>query len=824
MSCAACSSRIEKAVSAVDGVNSCSVNLLTNSMGVEGTAESSEIIRAVHSAGYGASLKDESSNNSMQKLNDEFADKETPLLIKRLIASVLFLLILMYFSMGHMMFGFSLPPFFENNHVAMGLVQLLLNIIIMIINKRFFISGFKAIIHKSPNMDTLVAIGSSAGFVWSVYVLFRMTSSVVGGNNELTVSLMDQFYFESSAMILTLITVGKTLEAKSKGKTTDALKKLISLSPKTAVILKEGNEITVSIDELKQNDIFIVKPGSQIPADGIIIKGNTAVNESALTGESIPVDKYIGDKVFTGTINQAGYIECKVTECGSDTILSQIIKTVNDASATKAPIAKIADKVSGVFVPAVIIISAITGLLWLLISRNPALSLERAISVLVISCPCALGLATPVAIMVGSGVGARNGILFKTAASLEQAGKIDIVCLDKTGTVTSGNPSVTDVWSKNNSDLLLRIAFSLEKQSEHPLASAINNYCIETGINALDCSDFQVMPGSGIKGNINGSEYYGGSINYISSFCELSDSVKKKALQFSSEGKTPLLFTENGKGLGIIAVADMIREDSKRAIELIKSSGKRVVMLTGDNKRTAEAIGNEAGVDEIISEVLPVAKAQTVKELSLQGNVVMVGDGINDAPALKSASLGIAIGSGSEVAIDSADIVLLNNNLMGVVNALKLGKQTLNNIRQNLFWAFIYNIIGIPLAAGVFLFLGWSINPMFGAAAMSLSSFCVVSNALRLNLFRPEKMIMNSIKENNNIERKMLLMKKEIKVKGMMCSHCEAHVKKALESVEGITEAVADHTKESVVLTLSDNVSDENIAQAVVDAGYEYIG
>ena len=812
MSCAACSARVEKAVSKVPGVTSCSVSLLTNSMGVEGTASDDEIISAVVAAGYGASVKTKTAAaKSDTKKDDELKDTETPALLKRLIWSVAFLLVLMYFSMGHMMWGWPLPHFFDGNHIAMGIVQLLLTIVIMIINRKFFTSGFKALFNRSPNMDTLVALGSSASFGWSLYVLFAMTSAQLHGDVAAVEELMMQFYFESAAMILTLITVGKTLEARSKGKTTDALKSLMKLAAKTANVIRENGEITVSVEEVQTNDIFVVRPGENIPVDGVIIDGESAINESALTGESIPVDKTIGDSVSAGTINQSGFLRCRATRVGEDTTLSQIIQMVSDAAATKAPIAKIADKVSGVFVPIVIGIAIITTVLWLILQKDVGYALARGISVLVISCPCALGLATPVAIMVGSGVGARKGILFKTASSLEEVGRIKIVALDKTGTITEGKPKVTDILPESglSENELLLYAFALEKKSEHPLAKAITEKAAELKLEAKEVSDFKALTGNGLMGILDGKILKGGSEKYISGEIELSAEAKEKAKALSEEGKTPLFFAAENKLLGIIAVADTIKKDSAEAIRKLRRAGLSVVMLTGDNERTANVIGKAAGVDEIIANVLPDGKQRAVENLKKRGKVAMIGDGINDAPALTSADLGIAIGAGTDVAIDAADVVLMKSSLADAEAAIRLSKATLRNIRENLFWAFIYNVIGIPLAAGVLIPLGLTLNPMFGAAAMSLSSFCVVTNALRLNLFKTEKR-----KEEKQME-------KTIKIEGMMCPHCEAAVKKALEAIDGVASAAPDHTKNCAKVVLSKEVADDVLIKAVTDAGYK---
>lgn len=827
MSCAACSARVEKAVSAVDGVSSCSVNLLTNSMGVEGTADSSAVIAAVEAAGYGASEKGAKTENKSAEASLE--DRETPVLKRRLLASLGFLAVLMYFSMGHMMWGWPLPPWFDGNHVAMGLVQLLLATAVMVINQKFFISGFRGLIHRAPNMDTLVALGSAASFVWSTYVLFMMTDAQAKGNTEAVMSYMHEFYFESAAMILTLITVGKMLEARSKGKTTDALKGLMKLAPKTAVLFKDGNEISVPIEQVKTGDIFLVRPGENIPVDGIITEGETSVDESALTGESIPVDKTAGDTVSAATINQTGFIKCEATRVGEDTTLSQIIKMVADASATKAPIAQIADKVSGVFVPTVIVISLITTIVWLMVGSGLSFALARGISVLVISCPCALGLATPVAVMVGSGVGAKNGILFKTAASLEQAGKTEIVALDKTGTVTSGEPSVTDVFPAGDisENELLEIAAALESKSEHPLAGAVIRYAAEKNITPQDVSGFKALAGSGLTAVLNGKTLTGGSMKFIGSNTELSPEIKAKADAYSSEGKTPLFFTVDNKLAGIIAAADVIKPDSPQAVKELRGMGIRVVMLTGDNERTAKAIGAQAGIDEVIAGVLPDGKEKVIENLKQQGSTAMVGDGINDAPALTRADIGIAIGAGSDIAIDAADIVLMKSSLSDAAAAIRLSRAALRNIRQNLFWAFFYNVIGIPLAAGVYIKLfGWQLNPMFGAAAMSLSSFCVVSNALRLNLLnihdasRDKKIKHKTASAKEDIKKEDNTMTKTMKIEGMMCGHCEARVKKVLEALPQVDEAVVSHTEGTAVLTLNDAVSDDVLKKTVEDQDY----
>lgn len=822
MSCAACSARVEKAVSKVDGVSSCSVSLLTNSMGVEGTAKADDIIKAVEDAGYGASLKNDREKSAKSVDSDALKDTETPKIKKRLIASIIFLAVLMYISMGHMMWNFPLPSFLAENHIAMGLVQLLLTGIIMVINQHFFISGFKGIIHRSPNMDTLVALGSGAAFIYSTYALFAMTNAQLNGDIQAVMGYMHEFYFESAAMILTLITVGKMLEAHSKGKTTDALKGLMNLAPKTAVIVKDGVETEVSIDSVQKDDIFVVRPGESIPVDGIILEGSSAVNESALTGESIPTDKNVGDKVSAATINQSGFIKCKATRVGEDTTLSQIIKMVSDAAATKAPIAKIADKVSGIFVPVVIIIAIITAVIWLLIGDPFGSALQRAISVLVISCPCALGLATPVAIMVGNGVGARNGILFKTAVSLETSGNINIVALDKTGTITSGEPKVTDIVTSDGirEAELLQTAVTLECKSEHPLAKAIIGKAEEMQITRQEISNFQILAGNGLSGTLENTLVAGGNLNFISSRAEIVSEIKAKAEQLAENGKTPLFFSKGNKLLGIIAVADVIKEDSPRAIKELRDMGIKVVMLTGDNVKTADAIGKQAGVDEVIAGVLPDGKEKVIQKLKMQGKVAMVGDGINDAPALTSADVGIAIGAGTDIAIDAADIVLMKSRLSDVPAAIRLGRSTLRNIHENLFWAFIYNIIGIPLAAGLFIpIFGWGLNPMFGAAAMSLSSFCVVTNALRLNFVK-----IHSAKRDKKIKSKeKKKMTKTMKIEGMMCSHCEARVKQVLEELPEVESVVASHEKGTAELILNKEISDEILKKTVEEQGYKVL-
>lgn len=822
MSCAACSSRVEKAVSKVDGVQSCSVSLLTNSMGVEGSASEESIIAAVEKAGYGASVAGAEKKQSAE--TDKLKDKDTPVLMHRLIASVGFLAVLMYISMGHMMWGWPLPAFFADNHIAMGLAQLLLCVIIMVINQKFFISGFKGLIHRSPNMDTLVALGSGASFVYSVYALFAMTDAQVKGNTELVMSYMHEFYFESAAMILTLITVGKMLEAHSKGKTTNALKALLNLAPKKATLLIDGKETEVTVDKVKKGDVFVVRPGESIPVDAEITDGSTAVDESALTGESIPVDKVVGDTVSAGTINKSGFIKCSATAVGEDTALSQIIKMVSDAAATKAPVAKIADKVSGVFVPAVIVIALITIAVWLLCGQTVGYALARGISVLVISCPCALGLATPVAIMVGNGMGARKGILFKTAASLEETGKTQIVVLDKTGTITKGEPKVTDIIPfEITENELLKYAYSIEVKSEHPLAKAIIVKAEELSLNPYEVTDFKAESGNGLSAEYNGKRIIGGSKKYISSIIGISNDILSKADKLSEEGKTPLFFMLDNKLLGIIAVADVIKEESPQAIKQLQNMGIKVVMLTGDNERTAKAVGKLAGVDEVIAGVMPDGKEKVVAELKKQGKVLMVGDGINDAPALTRADIGMAIGSGTDIAIDAADVVFMKSKLTDVPAAVRLSRKTLRNIHENLFWAFIYNVIGIPLAAGVWIpLLGWQLNPMFGAAAMSLSSFCVVTNALRLNFFditnpKKDRKIKYKSKKDDNA------MTKTMKIDGMMCSHCEGRVKQCLEGLAQVSQAEVSHEKGTAVVTLTAEVSNDVLKKTVEDQGYNVI-
>ena len=824
MSCAACSARVEKAVSGVAGVTDCSVSLLTNSMGVEGNASDEAIVRAVEEAGYGASPKGANPREASLSTDESaLEDRETPVLKRRLILSVGFLLVLMYISMGHMMWGWPLPAFFDDNHVAMGLAQMILSAIIMLINKKFFISGFNALRHKSPNMDTLVALGSLASFLWSVYVLFAMTRAAADGNREAVMAYMMDFYFESAAMILTLITVGKMLEARSKGKTTDALKGLMRLSPKTATVIRDGQEVSVPIEQVGVGDIFTVRPGESIPVDGTVETGSSAVNEAALTGESIPVDKGPGDGVSAATVNQSGFLTCRATRVGKDTALSQIIQMVSDAAATKAPIAKIADRVAGVFVPVVIGIALITAAVWLLLGRAFGYALARGISVLVISCPCALGLATPVAIMVGNGLGARHGVLFKTAVSLEEAGKTQIVAFDKTGTITRGEPQVTDVLPLDgvSEQKLLTAAFALEKKSEHPLARAVVAYGESKGLTVAEIDGFTALPGNGLSGTMNGEMLLGGNQKFVSSKVSVPDSLQNAAEYLASEGKTPLFFAQNGQALGVIAVADTIKEDSPVAIRQLQSMGIRVVMLTGDNERTAQAVGKQAGVDEVIAGVLPEGKEQVIQKLKKQGKVTMVGDGINDAPALTRADMGVAIGAGADVAIDAADVVLMNSRLTDVPAAIRLSRATLRNIHENLFWAFIYNIIGIPLAAGAFIALfGWTMNPMFGAAAMSLSSFCVVSNALRLNFFD-----LYSAKRDKKIKiKERKTMEKTLKIEGMMCMHCSGRVQKALEAIDGVVSANVSHETGTAVVTLNQNVSDDVLKKAVTDAGYQVVG
>lgn len=848
MSCAACSARVEKAVKKVPGVTSCSVSLLTNSMGVEGTASPAAILSAVQEAGYGASPKTASASKASDASTDldALADHETPKLKRRLIASLGFLLVLMYFSMGHMMWGWPLPHWFDGNHVAMGLVQLLLAGIVMVINQKFFINGFKGLIHGAPNMDTLVALGSMASFVWSTYALFAMTRAQVDGNDELVMHYMMEFYFESAAMILTLITVGKMLEARSKGKTTDALKSLMKLAPKTATLVRDGAEVTVAIADVQKGDVFVVRPGENIPVDGVVLEGTSAVNESALTGESIPVDKAVGDKVSAATTNQSGFLRCEATRVGEDTTLAQIIKMVSDAAATKAPIAKIADTVSGFFVPAVISIAVVTTIVWLLLGHELGYALARGISVLVISCPCALGLATPVAIMVGNGLGAKNGILFKTAASLEAAGRTQIVALDKTGTITEGAPRVTDLLPAEGvtETELLTLAAALESRSEHPLAKAVLADAEAKAITPPEVTDFAALPGNGLAAKLDGMDIYAGNAAFIQTKLTLPAALAQQAEKLASEGKTPLFFGGAGRLLGVIAVADTIKEDSPEAIRQLQNMGIRVVMLTGDNQRTADAIGRQAGVDEVIAGVLPDGKEAVIRQLQASGKVAMVGDGINDAPALTRADTGIAIGAGTDVAIDAADVVLMNSKLSDVPAAIRLSRATLRNIHENLFWAFIYNIIGIPLAAGLFIPFGLTLNPMFGAAAMSLSSFCVVSNALRLNLFdlhstrhdhktaSPAAALVQSAAENNKksdaeapeVKTEDHTMKKTLKVEGMMCGHCEARVKKALEALPEVDEAVVSHEAGTAIVTLNTAVADDVLKNAVEAQDYKVTG
>ena len=843
MSCAACSARVEKAVSKVEGVTSCSVSLLTNSMGVEGTAADQAIIQAVEAAGYGASVKGEAAEHSgassMAAEEEMLKDHDTPVLKRRLLASLGFLIVLMYFSMGHMMWGWPLPAFFENNHIAMGLVQLLLTGIVMVINQKFFISGFTSLAHRAPNMDTLVALGSTAAFGYSTYALFAMTDAQVKGDMEMVMHYMHEFYFESAAMILTLITVGKMLEARSKGKTTDALKGLMKLASKTAVVERNGQEVTVPIEQVKKGDIFLVRPGENVPVDGVILEGTSALNEAALTGESIPVDKKPGDVVSAATLNQSGFIRCEATRVGEDTTLSQIIQMVSDAAATKAPIAKIADKVSGVFVPAVITIAVITMIVWLLAGESVGFALARGISVLVISCPCALGLATPVAIMVGNGMGAKNGILFKTAVSLEETGKVQIVALDKTGTITNGEPVVTDMVPAEGvtEESLLALAASLEKRSEHPLAKAILKYVGEQQLTVEDVSEFEALPGNGLTAVRNGVKLAGGNYAFIRTQTEVSEDLLKQSEALAEQGKTPMFFSENGRLAGIIAVADTMKKDSRQAVSELRNMGIRVVMLTGDNERTARAIGAQAGVDDVIAGVLPDGKESVIRKLQQYGKVAMVGDGINDAPALTRADMGIAIGAGTDVAIDAADVVLMKSRLSDVAAAVRLSRATLRNIHENLFWAFFYNVIGIPLAAGVWIpIFGWTLNPMFGAAAMSLSSFCVVTNALRLNLFNMHdakkdkklknpaiiKELVDNNKTNHNQENKEIgTMKKTMRIEGMMCGHCEATVKKALEGLDGVASAEVSHEAGTAVVELSADVADDVLKKTVEDKDYK---
>ena len=847
MSCAACSTRVEKAVSKVPGVTSCSVSLLTNSMGVEGSATDQEIIKAVADAGYGASAKDAEGEknggaNSAAASEEALADHETPILKKRLLYSVGFLLVLMYFSMGHMMWNWPLPAFMDGNHVMMGLVQLYLTVIIMVINQKFFINGFKSLFHGAPNMDTLVALGSFASFGYSSYALFAMTYAEHQGDAEAVMGYMHEFYFESAAMILTLITVGKMLEARSKGKTTDALKSLMKLSPKTAVVEKEGKETEVPVEQVRIGDVFVVRPGENIPVDGVVLEGNSAVNEAALTGESIPVDKQAGDRVSAATINQSGFIRCEATRVGEDTTLSQIIRMVSDAAATKAPIAKVADKVSGIFVPAVISIAVLTVIVWLIAGESVGFALARGISVLVISCPCALGLATPVAIMVGNGMGAKNGILFKTAVSLEETGKVEIVALDKTGTITSGEPKVTDVLAADGTseEELLKLAYSLESRSEHPLAKAIVAYGAEKQAEQIPVSEFKALPGNGLEGKVGDADVKGGSLTFAQSQTEISEKIKSQAEKLAEEGKTPLMFLKNGILAGMIAVADVIREDSPQAVKELQNMGIEVVMLTGDNERTAKAIGRQAGVDRVIAGVLPDGKEEVIRRLKEQGKVAMVGDGINDAPALTRADMGIAIGAGADVAIDAADVVLVKSRLSDVPAAIRLSRGTLRNIHENLFWAFFYNVIGIPLAAGIWIpIFGWKLNPMFGAAAMSLSSFCVVTNALRLNLLNikdsrkdkkirrkaaaPAGAVVAAAEINTETKKENKTMTKTMKIEGMMCGHCEAAVKKALEALDGVASAEVSHEKGTAVVTLDKDVDNAVLTKAVEDKDYKVV-
>ena len=847
MSCAACSTRVEKAVSKVPGVTSCSVSLLTNSIGVEGSATDQEIIKAVADAGYGASAKDAEGEknggaNSAAASEEALADHETPILKKRLLYSVGFLLVLMYFSMGHMMWNWPLPAFMDGNHVMMGLVQLYLTVIIMVINQKFFINGFKSLFHGAPNMDTLVALGSFASFGYSSYALFAMTYAEHQGDAEAVMGYMHEFYFESAAMILTLITVGKMLEARSKGKTTDALKSLMKLSPKTAVVEKEGKETEVPVEQVRIGDVFVVRPGENIPVDGVVLEGNSAVNEAALTGESIPVDKQAGDRVSAATINQSGFIRCEATRVGEDTTLSQIIRMVSDAAATKAPIAKVADKVSGIFVPAVISIAVLTVIVWLIAGESVGFALARGISVLVISCPCALGLATPVAIMVGNGMGAKNGILFKTAVSLEETGKVEIVALDKTGTITSGEPKVTDVLAADGTseEELLKLAYSLESRSEHPLAKAIVAYGAEKQAEQIPVSEFKALPGNGLEGKVGDADVKGGSLKFAQSQTEISEKIKSQAEKLAEEGKTPLMFLKNGILAGMIAVADVIREDSPQAVKELQNMGIEVVMLTGDNERTAKAIGRQAGVDRVIAGVLPDGKEEVIRRLKEQGKVAMVGDGINDAPALTRADMGIAIGAGADVAIDAADVVLVKSRLSDVPAAIRLSRGTLRNIHENLFWAFFYNVIGIPLATGIWIpIFGWKLNPMFGAAAMSLSSFCVVTNALRLNLLNikdsrkdkkirrkaaaPAGAVVAAAEINTETKKENKTMTKTMKIEGMMCGHCEAAVKKALEALDGVASAEVSHEKGTAVVTLDKDVDNAVLTKAVEDKDYKVV-
>ena len=841
MSCAACSARVEKAVSKLEGVDACSVSLLTNTMGVEGTVSAEAVIQAVEQAGYGASKKEKgrtaggSAGDGVRIASTEggtaageemLKDRETPVLKKRLWASLGFLIVLMYFSMGHMMWNWPIPRVLEGNHVAMGLLQLILSAIIMVINQKFFISGFKSLWHRAPNMDTLVALGSMASFVYSTYALFAMTDAQMRGDMARVMEYMHEFYFESAAMILTLITVGKMLEARSKGKTTDALKSLMKLAPKTAVLVRDGAEVVVSIDQVRSGDIFVVRPGENIPVDGIVLDGNSAVNESALTGESIPVDKEAGSHVSAATVNQSGFLRCQATRVGEDTTLSQIIQMVSDAAATKAPIAKVADKVSGVFVPAVILIAVITMAVWLIAGQGIGFALARGISVLVISCPCALGLATPVAIMVGNGMGAKNGILFKTAVSLEEAGKVEIVALDKTGTITNGEPKVTDMIPADGMDQnrLLKMAYALEKRSEHPLARAVLEKAEEMGIQAQEVSDFQALPGNGLTAVLNGKKLEGGNLAFISRQSEIPKAMRQQAERLAEQGKTPLFFSSDGTLTGIIAVADTIKEDSPQAVKELQNMGIRVVMLTGDNERTAQAVGAQAGVDQVIAGVLPDGKEQVIRSLKEKGKTAMVGDGINDAPALTRADIGIAIGAGTDVAIDAADVVLMKSRLSDVPAAIRLSRASLRNIHENLFWAFFYNVIGIPLAAGLWIpFFGWKLNPMFGAAAMSLSSFCVVTNALRLNWFDIRSSKRDKKIKSKSKEKETKTMTKTMKIEGMMCGHCEARVKKCLEALAEVSQAVVSHENGTAVVTLSGEVSEDVLKKAVEDQDYKVV-
>lgn len=828
MSCAACSARVEKAVSKVPGVTTCSVSLLTNSMGVEGTAKSEDIIKAVEDAGYGASIENGIKEKNINVSNEEaLRDKETPILKKRLLWSLGFLIVLMYFSMGHMMWGWPVPEFFKDNHVAMGLLQLILTAIVMVINQKFFISGFKSLFKKAPNMDSLVSLGSSAAFVYSTYALFAMTRAQVDGDMTKVMHYMHEFYFESSAMILTLITLGKMLESRSKGKTTDALKSLMKLSPKTATLIREGTETEVSIQEVKKGDIFVVRPGENIPVDGVVIEGNSSVNESALTGESIPVDKAVGDNVSAATINQSGFIKCKAERVGEDTTLSQIIQMVSDAAATKAPIAKIADKVSGVFVPIVIIIAIITTIIWLLVGKDIGFSLARGISVLVISCPCALGLATPVAIMVGNGMGAKHGIMFKTAASLEETGKIQLIALDKTGTITSGEPKVTDIINVGglSEEELLHIAASVESKSEHPLARAIISYAIQNNIQMSEVSNFEAVAGNGLTAILGEDKILAGNFKFLSDKVNIPEDMYSVSEQLSEQGKTPLFFAQSGKLIGIIAVADVIKEDSPKAVKELQAMGIHVVMLTGDNEKVARAIGKQVGVDEVIAGVMPKQKEGVIRSLKEKGKVAMVGDGINDAPALTRSDIGIAIGAGTDIAIDAADIVLMKSKLSDVPAAIRLSRATLTNIHENLFWAFIYNVIGIPLAAGVWIKLfGWTLNPMFGAAAMSLSSFCVVTNALRLNMFKMyDSSRDKKIKTKHKKKVEVYCMERTMKIEGMMCGHCEARVKKTLEAIDGVVEAIVSHEGGTAIVKLNSDISNDVLKRAVEDQDYTVV-